>query len=107
MALDVLTRAGEERGIAMLAARLFRMGVKDAMTGDGTTLERVVKRLWGHRSQLAHGSLLGLDENLRLDRALAANFATNVVGSYALQLDRYASAGGEDDPEAFLEWLAD
>ncbi len=107
MALDVLTRAGEERGIAMLAARLFRMGVKDAMTGDGTTLERVVERLWGHRSQLAHGSLLGLDENLRLDRALAANFATNVVGSYALQLDRYASAGGEDDPEAFLEWLAD
>ena len=75
-----------EPGAAKLAA---------AILTDGTTLKSLVSRLYGYRSKIAHGSILGLDERLRADRGWAEWLA-------AAMHVAYVAAGGADDHDAFF-----
>ena len=105
VALDVLSDGGEETGIRRLAARLFGAPEDSPVLADGTTLRAFVKRLYGYRSRIAHGSVLGLDERLRQDRAWAEWLAAMMLHIYVLELERHAAAGAADDRKAFFAAL--
>jgi len=75
------------------------------MVTDGTTLKSLVNRLYGYRSQIAHGSILGLDERLRADRGWAEWLAAAMLVAYVLELEKHAVAGGADDRDTFFNAL--
>jgi hypothetical protein len=105
IALDVLSGGKEEAGIRGLAARLFRIAEDDPILSDGTKLKKLVERLYGYRSEIAHGSVLGLDERLRDDRGWAERLAAYMLIAYVLELGKYAAAGKVDDRDAFFAAL--
>jgi hypothetical protein len=92
-------------GIRRLAARLFRMAEDDPILSTGTRLKKLVERLYGYRSEIAHGSVLGLDERLRDDRGWAERLAAFMLIAYVLELEKYAAAGKADDRDAFFAAL--
>ena len=75
------------------------------MTADGVTLKKLVDRLYGYRSEIAHGSILALDARMRTERAQAESLAATMLFGYAMQLDKHVAAGGEDDRDAFRNAL--
>jgi hypothetical protein len=72
---------------------------------DGTTLKALVNRLYGYRSEIAHGSILGLDQELQQDRALAEWLTAIMLFAYVFKLDAYAASRGGDDRDAFFNAL--
>ncbi|UMY18793.1 HEPN domain-containing protein [Methylobacterium organophilum] len=105
IALDVLSGGLQEPGILELSARLMKLPRAHVMISDGTTLKQLVSRIYGYRSEIAHGSILALDEHLRTERGQAEAFASAMLGHYADMLDPYAAAGGSDDRDDFRKSL--
>jgi hypothetical protein len=106
IALDVLSGGKQEHGILELIARLTGTPMSTAVLQDGTDLRKLVARSYKLRSELAHGSILGLHETLDVERAQLESLAAAALSEYALQLDPYAQASGVDDRDTFLASLA-
>ena len=68
---------------------------------DGTTLAQLVSRCYGYRSEIAHGSILAIDQNLSQERMQAEQLAWPMLIKYAVEIDKYALAKGADDRDAF------
>jgi hypothetical protein len=105
IALDILSGGLEQAGILELAARLSQTPYDRTVTTDGVTLKKLVDRLYGYRSEIAHGSILALDARMRTERAQAESLAATMLFGYAIQLDKHVAAGGEDDRDAFRNAL--
>jgi len=105
IALDILCGGKMESGILQLAARLLQIPYARLVTADGVTLKQLVHRLYGYRSEIAHGSILALDARMRTDRAQAEALAAAMLLAYAMALDKYATAGGADDRDRFKNAL--
>jgi len=105
ISLDILSGGLMEAGILELATRLLQIAPSTPVMDDGTTLKRAVSTLYGYRSEIAHGSVLALDERLRAERALAEGLAAAMLSAFVLELNKYASSGGTDDRDAFRQYL--
>jgi hypothetical protein len=105
VALDVLCGGLQENGICQLAERLLQHSELNPVLTDGTTLKALVNRLYGYRSEIAHGSILGLDEELQQDRAWAEWLTAIMLFAYVFKSDTYAASGGGDDRDAFFNAL--
>jgi hypothetical protein len=105
IALDILSGGLEEPGIRELAARLLSIPLGRQVLGDGTTLKQLVGRIYRYRSEIAHGSILALDETLRAQRAQAETLAAAMLVTYVMELDKYAKSGGTDDRDNFRNAL--
>jgi hypothetical protein len=100
--IDVLSGGLEDKGIAELASRLFGIE-REKEVLPGVTLYKLVTKSYGYRSEIAHGSILAIDKNFSDERMHAEQLASAMLRQYALQLDKYAMAGGAaDDRDAFL-----
>lgn len=100
MALDILAKGFRKKGITELLVALFGMKATDAVTSSGTTLERLVSKIYDEgRSQFGHGGRAALIQDLP-----ASVEAADVLTSLAL--DRYvlsfASYTGSQDYASFL-----
>jgi hypothetical protein len=105
ISLDILSGGLMEAGILELATRLLQITPSTVVMDDGTTLKHVVSALYGYRSEIAHGSVLALDERLRAERALAEGLAAAMLYAFVVELDKYASSGGKDDRDHFRNSL--
>lgn len=105
IALDILSGGLKEKGILELAARLLQTPYSREVVGDGTTLKQLVARIYGYRSEIAHGSILALDERLRVERVQAAELAAAMLITYVFELDKHASSGGSDHRDDFRKAL--
>jgi hypothetical protein len=105
VSLDVLSGGLQERGILELIARLTGTAKSAPVLPDGTALRTLVHRSYKLRSEVAHGSVLAVHEELDVERARLENLAAGAIAEYALQLRRHCEGGGADDRESFLQSL--
>jgi hypothetical protein len=100
IALDILSGGLEQRGIAELMARLTGTSLSAQMV-RGKTLAGLVNDHYKRRSEIAHGSILAVLEDLDEERAVLSQLAQAALSEYVLKLDAYMQAGGKDDRDAF------
>jgi hypothetical protein len=103
-ALDVLCGGRQQRGIVELVARLTGTALS-AHVLPGRTLTDLVNEHYRMRSEIAHGSILAVFEDLDEHRAVLSQLAQAALIEYAIKLDAYAQAGGSDDRDAFRDAL--
>jgi DNA-binding PadR family transcriptional regulator len=103
VALDVLTQGGTDYGIKELCVNL--LGVPGTyVIGNGLTLNKWVEKIYNDgRSQLSHGSKLGLLSDLPLPSGDAIDLLVVVIENF---IRRLASYTGDDDAKAYRTWLA-
>jgi hypothetical protein len=101
IALDILSGGLEKNGIAELLSRLTGHPLSGAVLPDGTTLEQLVSRAYGLRSEIAHGSILALHGDWDEVRAQLEDLASIAIREYVLALAAYRATGGLDDRDAF------
>jgi hypothetical protein len=102
VSLDILTK-GEKRGICKFTCKLFGKKDSDPITRDGTTLKQIVEDLYSEgRSQIAHGSKLGILEDYSFSRQRSSFFVRDVLREAIVRLSNYQ---GEDELEGFINSL--
>jgi hypothetical protein len=102
VSLDILTK-GEKRGICEFTCKLFGKKDSDPITRDGTTLKQIVEDLYSEgRSQIGHGSKLGILEDYSFSRQRSSFFVRDVLREAIVRLSTYQ---GEDDLKAFINSL--
>ncbi len=103
--LDILTSAGEERGITELACLLLRVGESDICKEIKMPLKKVVNKIYKEsRSQFSHGGRLGLMEDMPIPRHYADGFTASILVEY---LDYLQSISGDCDYACFLKHISD
>jgi len=102
VSLDILTK-GEKRGICEFTCKLFGKKDSEPITRDGTTLKQIVEDLYSEgRSQISHGSKLGILEDYSFSRRRSSFFARDVLREAIIKLINYQ---GEDELQAFIDSL--
>jgi hypothetical protein len=100
MCLDVLTNGGTADGITAMIASFSGGKASDALLTDGTSIEKVVERIYNHgRSRISHGTRPALLNDLPFPLPTADSVAQLALDRYLLYLRRYT---GEDTAKAFL-----
>lgn len=100
ISLDVLCGGLMEKGIVELIARLHDIPASQEVL-PGMTLEKLVGVTYKLRSEVAHGSILAVNEQLDVERSQLEGLAALAISEYAIKLDAYAADGGLDDRDSF------
>jgi hypothetical protein len=105
ISLDVLSGGRQDSGILELVARLTGMRMSHAVLTDGTTLKQLIENAYKLRSEVAHGSVLAVHEQLDEERDRIEEVAAVALAEYVIKLSAYAAGGGVDDRDAFCSSL--
>jgi hypothetical protein len=100
VALDVLAKGGQAKGILELSRAIFDKLDSDIIAPDDRTLKQVVETLYNDgRSKIAHGGALALLRELPIELSLADSVTAHVLAGYVVYATRYK---GQDTYEDFL-----
>lgn len=105
ISLETLCGGREGRGIISLICELLDCEPDSVALSDGTKLQSLIEEIYRTRSRITHGTMFTIDLDLRTLRAQAATMATQVLGSYVVELDRFSAGVGGDNLESFMEYL--
>ena len=101
VALDVLAKGSKYKGISAMCSALFGIKPDTVVTGDGRTLDKVVKEIYDDgRSKFSHGGKPALLQDLPIPRDAALSLVSPALTVYAGKLDLYI---GPDEYEDFLK----
>ena len=104
ISLDVLCGGLMEKGIVELIARLHDIPASQEVL-PGITLRKLVEVTYKLRSEVAHGSILAVNEQLDVERSQLESLAALALSEYAIKLDTYVASGGLDDRDHFCASL--
>lgn len=104
ISLDVLCGGLQEKGIVELVGRLLDVPASQPVL-PGMSLKRLVEKMYKLRSEVAHGSILAVHEELDIERSQLESLAAIALNEYVIKLDNYAKAAGIDDRDAFRNSL--
>lgn len=104
IALDVLCGGLQDRGIVELTCRLHDVPASQHVL-PGISLKALIEKMYKLRSEVAHGSVLALHEELDVERSQLEGLAATAIAEYAIKLDLYARGGGADDRDDFRDSL--
>lgn len=104
IALDVLCGGLQDDGIVELIARLHDVPVSNVAL-PGMSLKKLVEKMYKLRSEVAHGSVLSVHQELDIERAQLESLTAIALSEYVIKLEGYAKQGGVDDRDAFRNSL--
>ncbi|HEX5185054.1 MAG TPA: hypothetical protein VFW19_18090 [Allosphingosinicella sp.] len=104
ISLDVLCGGLQDKGIVELIGRLHDVPVSQNVL-PGMSLKKLVEKMYKLRSEVAHGSILAVHEELDLERSQLESLTATALREYVIKLDAYATAGGADERDAFRDSL--
>eukprot|EP00456_Euglypha_rotunda_P008138 TRINITY_DN11557_c0_g1_i6.p2 TRINITY_DN11557_c0_g1~~TRINITY_DN11557_c0_g1_i6.p2 ORF type:complete len:113 (+),score=21.19 TRINITY_DN11557_c0_g1_i6:134-472(+) len=100
ISLDVLCGGLMDKGIVELVARLHDIPASHPVL-PGMSLRKLVEHTYKLRSEVAHGSILAVNEQLDVERSQLEGLAAVAIAEYAVKLDAYAAGGGKDGRDDF------